>query len=180
MRLTHGVSFHLCADHASDDFQSRNSGRDFVLTLTRIWQGDGCLTSSRSKALSAFLQREQARGRVQPRQRPGSYAWKALRNEVEHRGAAGESVLSILVDLRARHAHDVADAPSERTIRRWYADRRWEDDDYRTPLRPSYGRRDPAQAARAQRDRAPLVRLRATHAARKAARPSVGRGARAP
>jgi hypothetical protein len=170
MRLTHGVRFYLCADHAAEEFQRKNSGRDFVLTLSRLWHADGCLTAARHRALSTFLEREQTRGRRQQRERPGSYSWKALRNEVEHRGAAGESILSILVDLRERHAHDVADAPAERTIRRWYADRRWEDDDWRTPLRPGFERRDQRRAARAQRERAVVARMRETHAARRDAR----------
>jgi len=166
VQLTHGVALWLCRYHASEEFRTKNSGRDFVGTLTRIWASSQMLRGARAKALSAHMRRLNARGRRLMQELPGSYSWKALRNEVEHRAAAGEPVRTIIVDLRARHAHDVADAPSERTIRRWYHDGRWLEDDYRTPLRPGYAGRDVARARRAQQDRAPLVRLRETHAAR--------------
>jgi hypothetical protein len=167
VHLTHGVSLWLCPAHASDDFRSMNSGRDFVATMTRIWHGSGSLTSRRAKALSAQLEREQARGRRRgARPLPGSYHWKALRNEVEHRAAAGEPVAVLVRELRDRHRDDVADVPSERTIRRWYHDGRWRDDDYRTPLRPGFEARDARRAGRAQRDRAAVARLRESHGAR--------------
>src|SRR5690606_10058077 len=83
---------------------------------------------------------------------PGSYHWKALRNETEHRAAAGEPMQSIVKDLRQRHAHDTADAPSERTIKRWYTDRRWARGG-RTPLRRGFDQRDTRRAAQAQKER---------------------------
>ena len=35
--LGRGVQVWLCQDHASDEFRRRRSGRDFVLTLHRLW-----------------------------------------------------------------------------------------------------------------------------------------------
>ena len=70
----------------------------------------------------------------------------------------------LVAELRARHAHDLADAPSARTVRRWYHDGRWRHN-IRTALRKGYHRRDPAKASRAQKDRAHITRLRETHAA---------------
>ena len=42
-----GVAVWLCEGHASSEFQRRRSGRDFVLTLSRLWQANGCLTAAR-------------------------------------------------------------------------------------------------------------------------------------
>ena len=69
--LGYGVTVWLCAGHASSDFQRRRSGRDFVRTLSGIWQASGCLTAARSRALHAHLASLQARPR---RPLPGSYA----------------------------------------------------------------------------------------------------------
>jgi len=140
------------------------SGRDFVATLDRCWRATRTMTRNHSRALTAHLERlNKPRART-TRPLPGSYHWKALRNEVEHRAAAGEPMRAIVADLRTRHAHDVADAPSARTIRRWYHDGRWRHN-VRTPLRKGYHHRDPAKASRAQKDRAHVTRLRETHAA---------------
>ena len=140
-------------------------GRDFVLTLMKAWQAADCFTHARSQALNAHMATLDRRRRG-PRPEaalPGSYSWKALRNETEHRAASGEALTSILRDLRRRHAHDHADAPSERTVRRWYTDRRWARG-IRTALRPGFERRDHAHASRAQRERAHVRRLREAHA----------------
>ena len=48
VHLGRGVSVWLCAGHASDDFRRRRGGRDFVLTLHRLWSAHGCLTKPRS------------------------------------------------------------------------------------------------------------------------------------
>ena len=165
VQLTHGVVVWLCPSHASEEFMEMRGGRDFVLTLMRAWQAAGCFTRARSLALDAHLARldRQRQGRRRPESAlPGSYSWKALRNETEHRAAAGESLASIMRDLRARHADDYADVPSERTLRRWYTDRRWARD-VRTPVRRGFERRDLARARRAQTERAHTRRLRESH-----------------
>jgi hypothetical protein len=162
VQLTHGVSLWLCTGHASESFRSRRLGRDFNLTILRAWTAAGCLTRDRVKALEAHLRQYESAPPRREGDLPGSYHWKALRNETEHRAAGGATLQSILDDLRSRHAHDVADAPSERTIRRWYHDGRWRRN-HRTPLRKGYDRRDPAKASRAQRDRVAITRLRETH-----------------
>ena len=46
--LGFGVSVWLCGDHASDEFQQRRGGRDFVVTLQRLWNAHGCMTRRRS------------------------------------------------------------------------------------------------------------------------------------
>ena len=165
VELTHGVTLWLCPRHASEEFLSLRSGRDFVETMRRVWSAAGCYSKSRRAALDAHLARLQ---RPRPRREgdlPGSYHWKALRNETEHRAAHGESLQSILRDLRARQAHDHADAPSARTIRRWYSERRWQRG-VRTPLRPGFHQRDLRRAASAQRERVHIARLRADPPAR--------------
>jgi len=165
VELTHGVSVMLCTMHASEEFRTMRSGRDFVATLDRCWRATRTMTRNHSRALLAHLDRlNKPKRRAASRALPGSYHWKALRNEVEHRAAAGEPMRAIVAELRARHAHDVADAPSARTIRRWYHDGRWRQN-VRTPLRKGYHHRDPAKASRAQKDRAHVTRLRESHAA---------------
>ena len=59
--LTHGVRVWLCEGHHSVAFLRRNAGRDFVVTLARIWRSNGCLTRARSHALDAHLARSARR-----------------------------------------------------------------------------------------------------------------------
>jgi hypothetical protein len=127
VRLTHGVTVWLCAAHASPEFQRQRGGRDFVLTLQRLWQAHGCLTANRSKALTAHLN---ALTGPAPRPRPGSYAWPALRATVEQRFAAGAVPGQVTVALHAAFERRTGVAvlvrpPSPRTIHRWHAERRW-------------------------------------------------------
>ncbi len=124
LRLTHGVQVWLCAEHASREFQTMRGGRDFVLTLERLWSAHGCMTASRSKALTAHI----ASLREKPaRRRPGSYAWPELRAALERRFAGGASphagvgAVGQLLAGQNCSAH----APSRRTIHRWHAQRRW-------------------------------------------------------
>jgi len=120
--LCFGVNVWLCADHASDEFQQARGGRDFVLTLQRLWSAHGCLTKRRSAALTAHL--AALRGGTPP-QRPGSYSWPSVREEAEVRFRAGEDPRAVIAELRSRHADGVARPPSVRTMQRWYHERRW-------------------------------------------------------
>jgi hypothetical protein len=124
-QLTHGVRIWLCEGHHSVAFMRRNAGRDFVVTLTRIWGANGCLTRARNLALDAHLNAIRATGRTLARARPGSYAWPRLRHEAEECFARGDRVLSTITRLRARHSLDHATIPSVRTMRRWFAQGRW-------------------------------------------------------
>jgi hypothetical protein len=123
--LTHGVRIWLCEGHHSVVFMHANAGREFAVTLLRIWRAQGCLTRSRSRALDAHLRTVRALGRPVARRRPGSYAWPRLRREAEGCFARGDRVLSTIARLRERHALDHATVPSVRTMRRWFADGRW-------------------------------------------------------
>jgi hypothetical protein len=109
----------LCPGHASQAFQTRRSGRDFVRTLMGVWQANGCLTQARHRALDAHLNQLRAQP---PRRRPGSYAWPDLRRRLEARYANGAPPLD-----PAHHACDTCTAhtPSRRTLQRWHAERRW-------------------------------------------------------
>jgi len=53
--LGRGVTVWLCADHGSERFRTSRSGRDFVLTLDRLWKANGCMTKQRSRALNDHL-----------------------------------------------------------------------------------------------------------------------------
>jgi hypothetical protein len=124
VRLTHGVTVWLCEAHASPEFRSRRSGRDFVLTLQRLWAAHGCLTAARSRALSAHL--AQAAGRpVTPR--PGSYSWALLRRLAEEEFAEGGPPQATITRLRGLYSGGAAAPPSVRTMRRWHRERRWLD-----------------------------------------------------
>jgi len=123
LQLTHRVSVWLCQDHASAQFQTRRSGRDFVTTLGAVWKANDCLTIARSKALTAHL--ESQRGAKPQRPRPGSYAWPDLRRDVEAGYAAGATPGEVAPAVHARYAECPARPPSRRTIQRWHAQRRW-------------------------------------------------------
>ncbi len=150
VELTHGVSVWLCSWHASEEFRTMRSGRDFELTLFLAWRAQNCYSRNHAKALAVHRREHQSRRRRSEHDLPGSYHWKALRNEAEERFAAGETLASVRRDLLQRHADDVADAPSERTIRRWFHDGRWRRG-VRTAVRRGFDRRDARRASRAQR-----------------------------
>jgi hypothetical protein len=123
--LTHGVKLSLCAGHHSVEFMRSNAGRDFVVTLSRIWGAQGCLTRARSRALEAHLAAVRAVDTTIARPRPGSYAWPRLRREAEQCFARGDGILATIARLREQHALDHAKVPSIRTMQRWFAQCRW-------------------------------------------------------
>ena len=123
--LTYGVKLWLCAGHHSVEFMRARAGRDFAVTLLRIWRAQGCLTRARSKALASHLETVKEIVRRTKRRRPGSYAWPRLRLEAEEAFARGERALATILRLRERHAGDHATAPSIRTMRRWFSQGRW-------------------------------------------------------
>ena len=120
--LTHGVSVWLCARHASAEFQLQRGGRDFVLTLHRLWAANGCLTVARQEALEAHLR---SIGHRPQRPRPGSYAWPEPRDVVERAFQAGRAAQAVLRAVRQRYGDGPARPPSRRTIHRWRQQRRW-------------------------------------------------------
>jgi hypothetical protein len=124
VRLGYGVSVWLCADHASREFQTQRNGRDFVLTLQRLWEAHGCMTASRGKALTAHLSALRTRP---ARPRPGSYAWPELRRALERRFAAGGRPAAAVGAVAHLLAGQTCSArpPSRRTVHRWHSERRW-------------------------------------------------------
>jgi hypothetical protein len=123
LQLTHRVSVWLCQDHASTQFQTRRSGRDFVTTLTAVWKANDCLTIARNQALTAHLQ--SLRAPTPPRPRPGSYAWPDLRRTIERAYAGGTTPNEAHAATQTEHGAGPARPPSRRTIQRWHAQRRW-------------------------------------------------------
>ena len=122
VELGYGVRVHLCRGHGSQEFMTQRGGRDFVLTLQRLWRAHDCLTVARSRALRRHLA---ACSGVEARPRPGSYTWPSLRREAEAAFAAGRPVNAVIAALRRLHADGTAVPPSVRTMRRWSAERRW-------------------------------------------------------
>jgi hypothetical protein len=122
VRMGYGVVVHLCAGHASAEFQRSRGGRDFVRTLMGVWEAAGCLTRARHRALDAHL----AAQREHPaRPRPGSYAWPDLRRALERRFAGGVRPFEAARSVRHRYAECPARPPSRRTLERWHHQRRW-------------------------------------------------------
>jgi hypothetical protein len=121
------VEVWLCADHRSDEFQRRRAGRDFSVSLTRLWRAAGCLTAARSRALDAHRASVLAADRPGERPRPGSYSWPALRREAEGLWARGERAGEVIGRLRAREQGRPGPArpPSRRTMYRWFREGRW-------------------------------------------------------
>jgi hypothetical protein len=124
-QLTHGVTIWLCEGHHSTEFLRRNAGRDFVVSMSRIWRANGCLSRARERALQAHLRAVGETGRRAPRRRPGSYAWPRLRSEAEAAFARGDPPSGTIARLRRRHADDHAHVPSIRTMQRWFRQGRW-------------------------------------------------------
>jgi len=125
VELGYGVAVWLCEPHAGG-FLVQRSGRDLVVTLTRLWEAHGCLTATRRKALRAHLDALQSvKPAKKPRQRPGSYTWPTLRQLAEERFAAGTSFHATRQEVLRLCPGGAARPPSLRTLRRWYGERRW-------------------------------------------------------
>jgi hypothetical protein len=122
VRLGYGVTVWLCQAHASTQFQRQHAGRDFVLTLRRLWHAPGCLTAARSKALDAHLNALHGRA---ARPRPGSYAWPALRRQAEALFSHGAHPALVAAQIHHHYAACPALPPSRRSVLRWHAERRW-------------------------------------------------------
>jgi hypothetical protein len=123
--LGYGVRVWLCETHASSEFRNFRAGRDFVLTLQRIWQANACLTAARHRALQAHLAAVRPKAREAARTLPGSYAWPAQRAAAERAWAAGTPLHATLQHACDPRRYGDARPPSRRTIRRWHAQRRW-------------------------------------------------------
>ncbi len=136
--MTHGVVVVLCDTHRADRYLRRGGGRAFTDRLERIWRAHGMATAARLGALRTH------RRRCTPPDRsrcPGSYSWPGLRAEAEGRFARGDDPDAVIGELRVRHADDHATAPSVQTMRRWFREARWLDDDARRPGSRVAGRR---------------------------------------
>ena len=120
VRLAYGITITLCRGHASVEFLTQRGGRDFVLTMSELWKAAGCLTTSRHKALDAHLRALRPR---RTRDRPGSYAWPALRLQAERLFAAGAARANVTHRIRTARFHN-AEPPSARTIHRWHHQQR--------------------------------------------------------
>ena len=122
-RLAHGVSVWLCTAHGSWEYRCREGGARFAERLVRVWRAAGALTAKRVAALELHRRRlDQAGGQ---RDRPGSYSWRELREELEERFARGAVPADVHDEIRERYRDCPARMPSDRTIRRWYAQGRW-------------------------------------------------------
>lgn len=124
LRLTHGVTAWLCETHASAEFQLRRDGRDLAEALERVWLASDSLTAARRRALAAHIALV-SRDPPATRRRPGSYAWPELRARAESEWARGAPPLPTIRRLRREVARGPVTPPSERTMQRWFNQRRW-------------------------------------------------------
>jgi hypothetical protein len=90
----------ICVDRTRG-LTARRSGRDFVLTLQRLWGAHGCLTAARSRALSTHLA-EMTERPGSPK--PGSYSWPALRRLAEDEFAEGGPPMPTITRLRGLYS----------------------------------------------------------------------------
>lgn len=128
-----GEIVHLCEGHSSREFRRQRGGRDFYLSVSRALQAAGALTKTRDRGLrdlwNQTMSREQEK--VATRARPGSYAWPELRRIVEDACRRGVVSIAKLRDLITAHLRSElrrgrVRLPSDRTLRRWRAERRWD------------------------------------------------------
>lgn len=131
--LAYRVTVFLCAEHASLEFRRQRGGRDFDLSMSLAFKAAGCFTENRKRALRYVWDQTRAREESDPpaRPRPGSYAWPNLRSLVEdacRRGIVSMGKLRELITdhLRAELRRGRVRLPSDRTLRRWRLERRWE------------------------------------------------------
>src|SRR5262249_55516604 len=119
IRLGYGVTVWLCPGHASQAFQTKRSGRDFVRTLMGVWQANGCMTAARHRALDAHLNQLRT---PPPRPNPASSAGpNPPRLEARYATGAPPTAPTPTHACHTCTAHP----PSRRTLRRWHAERRW-------------------------------------------------------
>lgn len=131
--LKFGVVVTLCEGHASREFRRQRGGRDFDLSMAFAFKAAGCFTVNRQRALRAIWDENHA-PEPEPaaaRRRPGSYAWPDLRRLVEEacrKGTVSIRKLRALLEehLRAELRRGRIRLPSDRTLRRWRLERRWE------------------------------------------------------
>jgi hypothetical protein len=172
VNVGYGQHVWLCAGHSSREFRYARGGRDFALTLMKIWTAAGGLTRLRSLAIDAHLARVRRSLHPPDPRKPGSYSWPDLRAELDERLARGEAFDEIVADVRRRYATSAARLPSDRTFRRWRSDPR--------PARRPAERR----AVRDRPDRRPARSLsprdHTRHPARRDARPTTTTSAPAP
>jgi len=121
--LGYGVRVWLCEAHRSRTFLTRRSGRDLVVSLMYVWQAAGCMTRQRHLALDRHVAAVRRRAAV--RASPGSYAWPELRREVERRAGAGMDAEAICAEVLSLQPGRRVRLPSQRTVERWIAERRW-------------------------------------------------------
>lgn len=123
VHLPYGIRLWLCARHASQSYLCAEGGFRFVRRLTALWNANGMLNRQRTRALIAHLR--MVRHATRGKDLPGSYAYRRERSEVEARLAAGDELAKVIADIRDPKRWNGHTPPSERTIRRWYQDRRW-------------------------------------------------------
>lgn len=134
VHLGRGVVILLCRRHASAQFIDAAAGRHFLLSIHMALKSAGALTPRASKALDEFVAARRRRAAAPPpaRRRPGSYAWPELRSRLEdvlkRKHLSTRAMLEFVGDrLRVELRRGLVRPPSARTLRRWRAERRWDE-----------------------------------------------------
>ena len=124
--LKHGVTLVLCSSHRTPEYVAEDSGRKFLSAISALFHSMGLRSARHHAALRAFVQEMTNPHRQRPqRPRPGSYAWPARRQDAETVWSRGGSFLQGLAAALAGPPDRRARAPTDRTVRRWWQDRRW-------------------------------------------------------
>ncbi|HYX86085.1 MAG TPA: hypothetical protein VE777_14020 [Gaiellales bacterium] len=79
VRLTHGVSVWLCDGHAGLAFQTQRSSRDFVRTLSGVWEANGYAEGVGPDGLAAPVHRRYERCPAHPPSLRTLQRWHAQR-----------------------------------------------------------------------------------------------------
>jgi hypothetical protein len=124
--LTLGCSLVLCAEHRDPAFIASDSGRRFLSAVSVLYASLGLTSARFGAALRAFVERcANPRRHAARRHRPGSYAWPERRQDAERVWSRGGSYQQGLAAALARPPDGRGRMPTQRSVRRWWQDRRW-------------------------------------------------------
>ena len=113
--LTSGVKRLALRGHHSVAFLHHNAGRDFVVTMERIWRSQGCLDARSFEGADGRPQLIHAAfGTPVKRARPGSYAWPRLGARPRRHSRWASACSRWSRDCGSRHAGGDATPPSIR------------------------------------------------------------------
>jgi hypothetical protein len=126
VRLRHGITLVLCEAHRTPGHVAGHGGEEFLRAISTLFHAMGIHSKRHHAALRAFvLDMCHPRRRGPERPRPGSYAWPGRRQDAETVWSRAGSFEQGRQAARAPAPDPRSRAPTERTVRRWWQERRW-------------------------------------------------------